>query len=56
MVTVKQMEEIVKDFEKKLINLEKHGCDPLSKKYLDATNKYMEQKNILEKLKKEKLF
>lgn len=53
MVPIKEMEEIVSDFEKKLINLEKNGCDPLSKKYLDATNKYFEQKNILEKLKKE---
>jgi len=56
MITVKEMEEVVKEHEKKLSVLEENGCDALSKKYLEATNKFIEQKTILEKLKKERAY
>jgi hypothetical protein len=53
MADIKEMEEIVRDHAKRIVFLEKNGCEPLSKKYLAAVNKYFEQLNILESYKKE---
>lgn len=47
------MEKIVADYKKKLENLEEKGYSPLSKKYISASNKYFEQKTLLEELKRQ---